>query len=95
MSQFDLSMDGPCKVKEYVKYKFTFSETFSRLLFSLTLSRSLFSRFAGLLFWIIYIMFALGTLGPSYLLILSFEANFSFFSSTESPPRDLQITAYK
>ena len=27
--------------------------------------------------------------------ILSFEANFSFFSLAESPPRDLQITAYK
>ena len=26
---------------------------------------------------------------------LSFEANFSFFSSAESTPRDLQITAYK
>ena len=26
---------------------------------------------------------------------LSFEANFSFFSLAESPPRDLQITAYK
>ena len=27
--------------------------------------------------------------------LLSFEANFSFFSLAESPPRDLQITAYK
>ena len=27
--------------------------------------------------------------------ILSFKANFSFFSLVESPPRDLQITAYK
>ena len=26
---------------------------------------------------------------------LSFEANFYFFSLAESPPRDLQITAYK
>ena len=26
---------------------------------------------------------------------LSFEANFSFFSLAEGPPRDLQITAYK
>ena len=28
-------------------------------------------------------------------LLLSFEANFSFFSLAESPPRDLQITVYK
>ena len=27
--------------------------------------------------------------------LLSFEANFSFFSLAESPPRDLQITTYK
>ena len=26
---------------------------------------------------------------------LSFEANFSFFSLADSPPHDLQITAYK
>ena len=26
---------------------------------------------------------------------LSFDANFSTFSLAESPPRDLQITAYK
>ena len=27
--------------------------------------------------------------------LISFEANFSFFSLAESPPHDLQITAYK
>ena len=29
------------------------------------------------------------------LYILSFEANFSFFSLAESPPHDLQITTHK